>query len=470
MTISSNHKRKGIAIGWMIVTVMMIVGVMTLMIEGARIYYTSHMLQNSADAAALAGSRYVAVYRDPFYHDNPETNARKVAADYAMRNAVLGGRQIVVDLNEDNDPTGEIVIGRYAPQNADEPPTFIPLTLAELADPNILPNALKVVDKMGYDSANAPLPMRLGRIFGGQPNDLSRYAIAKIQSAAGAAIIALSDDEVGLLLRGTPDIAIDNGGTIQVNSTLDDGVDLNGNALDPEVSVISEINVVGDYEISDKILNNMDTMYEGEATSVTHDSERVDDPYAYLEAPDLTLISPSAPADGNALTINEGTHLLEPGYYPDGLKINGGNVTLKPGVYSFGETAVNQGGLSVTGGIIDAQKVMLYIEDGKLDIRGNTVMTLTPPTDDDPIYGDAYEDISIFQSRTNTNDAEINGGGGLDLTGVLYFPENHLRIEGNSDTIGTQLIADTIGIHGNGLIEVPYNGTPEIVNKSYLVE
>ncbi|MHC4883366.1 MAG: hypothetical protein ACYTCV_12355, partial [Planctomycetota bacterium] len=108
--------------------------------------------------------------------------------------------------------------------------------------------------------------------------------------------------------------------------------------------------------------------------------------------------------------------------------------------------------------------------DGKLDIRGNTVMTLTPPTDDDPIYGDAYEDISIFQSRTNTNDAEINGGGGLNLTGVLYFPENHLRIEGNSDTIGTQLIADTIGIHGNGLIEVPYNGTPEIVNKSYLVE
>ena len=457
-------KYKGIAIGWAIVTIMAIVGVMTLMIEGARIYYTSHLLQNSADAAALAGVRYVAVYSDPVYQGNPDTNAREVAAYYALNNAVLGNRKIVVNLNENNDPAGEIVIGRYAPQNADEPPTFIPLTLAEIADPNILPNALKVVDKMGYDSANAPLSMRLGRIFGGQPNDLYRYAIAKIQNAAGSAIIALSEDEVGLYLAGTPDIAIDNGGSIQVNSTLSDGVDLNGNALDPDISVISEINVVGDYEISDKILDNFDTMYEGEPTAVTNSAEPVDDPYADLVAPDLTQISPSAPADGNSLKITEGVHVLEPGFYPGGLSISGGTITLVPGIYSFGETAKKQGGLSVTGGVITAEEVMLYIEDGKLDIRGNTEMTLSPPTSGD------YEDISIFQSRTNTNDAEINGGGGLDLTGVLYFPENHLRIEGNSDTIGTQLIADTIGIHGNGLINIPYNGSPEIVNKSYLVE
>jgi hypothetical protein len=108
---------------------------------------------------------------------------------------------------------------------------------------------------------------------------------------------------------------------------------------------------------------------------------------------------------------------------------------------------------------------MLHIYRGKLDISGTTQMTLTPPPE-----GDYYEDISIFQSRSNYEDAEINGGGGLNLTGVLYFPDNHLRIEGNSDTIGTQLIADTIGVHGNGLINIPWDGEAEVVNSSYLVE
>ncbi|MHC4962210.1 MAG: pilus assembly protein TadG-related protein [Planctomycetota bacterium] len=408
---NDNRKRKGIAIAWVVITLIMTLGIMAIMLEGGRIYLTSHHLQNSADAAALAGARYVAVYHDGI---TPSENARVIAANYALKNRVLGGQQIQVDLNESNDPAGEIVIGRFAPQNADEPPTFYAFTEAEIADPNILPNALKVVDVMGQGSVllNSPLAMKLGKIFGGQPKDLSRYAVAKIQNSSGAAIIALSEDETGLLLRGTPDIKIDNGGSIHVNSTLDDGVDINGNALDPDVSVISEINVVGDYEISANIMDNFDTMYEGGETSVTHDADPVDDPYdnddTFLEEPALTPISPSAPADGNALMINGGTHILEPGYYPDGLKITDGDVTFQSGIYSFGESAVNQGGLSVTGGVITATEVMLHIYRGKLDIRGTTQMTLTPPPE-----GDYYEDISIFQSRSNYEDAEINGGGGL---------------------------------------------------------
>ena len=473
MNISSNYKRKGIAIVWVVITIIMTLGIMALMLEGARIYLTSHQLQNTADAAALAGVRYVGVYHDPSYSNNPDTNAREVAKDYALQNPVLGGRQIQLDLNASNDPAGEIVIGRYAAQNAGDPPTFVAFTKIELADPNILPNALKVLDNMGNDSDNEPLPMVLGKIFGGQPKHLSRYAIAQISGASGAAIIALSPDGVGLLIRGNVNIAIDNSGAIQVNSSFDEAVDINGNPLDPEFSVISEINVVGDSDISDKILDRFDTIYDGTAASVTPNADYMPDPFYpnpdnpddpnNIKEPSIAGISPTAPADGSTLKITGDTHVLQPGYYPGGIEITGGTTTLTSGIYQVNGTETS-GGLSVNGGIITANEVMFHIVDGKLDISGNTQMTLTPPKSED------YKGISIFQSRTNYNDAEINGGGGLNLTGALYFPENHLRIEGNGDTIGTQLIADTIELHGTGLINIPYKGTPEIVNSSFLVE
>ena len=442
------NKRKGIAIGWAIVTIMMMVGIMALMIEGARIYYTSHQLQIAADAAALAGVRYVAVYANPNYNGSEDTNARDVAAYYAMQNPVLGGRQIQLDLNESNDPDGEIVIGRYIPQYAsDDDPTTIPFI--ETLD---TPNAMKVLDNMGNNSLNQPLPMRLGTLFGGQSKNLSRYAIARVINAYGAAVIALSDTDVGIYLHGNPEINIDNGGSIYSN-TINTSADFRGNPA----TDVAEINLVGDYHVSGNF-DPEDQTYNGLPASLNTDVDPIEDPYAdlpepsYAGLPNLGTIS----AAGTAAS----PQVYSPGYYSGGIsKPKGGYITLLPGIYILGQ------GIDIKNGqcMIVAEGVMFYIPGGNVDIQGGN-LKLSPPT------SGTYKDISIFQGRSNTNSTKINGNGGLDMTGVLYFPNNPVWVAGNGDTIGTQLIADTIEIAGTGAINIPWNGSPVIVNKSYLVE
>ena len=51
------------------------------------------------------------------------------------------------------------------------------------------------------------------------------------------------------------------------------------------------------------------------------------------------------------------------------------------------------------------------------------------------------------------------------MTGIFYFPENHLELRGDGDTIGSQIIADTIAIGGTGLIHI---AAPHIAGKPIL--
>ena len=106
-------------------------------------------------------------------------------------------------------------------------------------------------------------------------------------------------------------------------------------------------------------------------------------------------------------------------------------------------------GLRIVGGNVYADQVMFHMLGGGLDVTSAGSISLTPPSDG------IYEGISIFQSRTNYNDSEIAGSGQWDLTGRLYFPNNHLSLTAyEEDIIGSQIIADTIEISGYGLIHI----------------
>ena len=440
---TGHQKRKGIAVVWMAFMFMFILGLMAIMLDFGRGYLVVHQLHNAADAAALAGARFVPIASDPCYIG---TSPRIIAQNYANDHTAAS---LMVDLalNSGNTDSGDIVIGRYGS-------TTGVFTVTENT-----PNAMKVVARRDGSSGTKPvLALMFGSLFGTDSASVERYAIAMVYNASGAAVIALSDDEIGLYLHGNPEINIENAGSIYAN-TVGTSADFRGN---PSTDV-SEINLVGNISVSGNNFDPDNLAYDGLPATLNSGVDPIGDPYSDLVEPALAAISSTAPADGSTLRITGDTHVLQPGYYPGGIEITGGTITLTSGIYQIGE-APPKGGLSITGGITNAQEVLFHVVEGPVDIRGNTQLTLTPPS------GGTYEGISIFQSRSNTNTAEINGNGGLDMTGVLYFPNNKLWIAGNGDTIGTQLIADTIEIAGTGEINIPWNGTPEIVNKSYLVK
>jgi len=79
--------------------------------------------------------------------------------------------------------------------------------------------------------------------------------------------------------------------------------------------------------------------------------------------------------------------------------------------------------------------------------------------------------MAIFQSRTNYNDASVDGGTeDFNVRGTLYFPRNHVKLIGGSDSLGIEVVAWTLTIGGNGPLRINYDGRNKTVpHRSYLV-
>jgi hypothetical protein len=359
--------------------------------------------------------------------------------------------------------------------------TFTPTTNA--------PNAVKAVARFNSDSLNGPVSLNFGPLAGVHTANVERYAIAMSSGGTGAGLISLDPNACpGLYINGT--VAIDvNDGDMQVNADGEQcnkpcAVDIDGQ---PEIMADS-LNVVGGYcpgvfEEDFPVNTGVDPIPD----PLCPDPPDVCiPPPTWNEADDLTPQYDPNLLPGDAIQINEGDVVLEPGYYSGGLRITGGNVIMKPGIYILDGTSQGlTSGLVVAGNTnLCARGVMFYITgDGVVDLAGTGAIEVTPMTFDEPqtacdgslsfpdgAYAE-YEGISFFQDRDNTNEARITGTNLLDLDGTLYFSSNPVALSGTGDGFGNQLIAGTVEIKGTADITINYDGrNPAPGHKSYLVE
>ncbi|MHC4951525.1 MAG: YncE family protein [Planctomycetota bacterium] len=105
-------------------------------------------------------------------------------------------------------------------------------------------------------------------------------------SVSSWGLIALSEHEVGLRVDGMPELYIEGGG-IYVNSWQDDAFRAFGDAFGRGESLISEINVVGDYRISSRILDNLQTANDGFPTILRSGVDPIPDPLEDIPEPPL---------------------------------------------------------------------------------------------------------------------------------------------------------------------------------------
>ncbi len=150
---------------------------------------------------------------------------------------------------------------------------------------------------------------------------------------------------------------------------------------------------------------------------------------------------------------------VRPGYYSGGFRMNTGNLKLilDSGVYSLDNADGGpEAGLVINGGSFDATAgVMLHIVgDGVVHLAGSGDIWVSPITDETSLYWG----VSIFQSRTNYNEAVIIGSTTMILEGTYYFPNNPVEIGGTGIAVGNQLIAHTLYLHGTGSYTINYDG------------
>lgn len=188
------------------------------------------------------------------------------------------------------------------------------------------------------------------------------------------------------------------------------------------------------------------TAFNGQsmATGAVHSpSTPVEDPLFHFAIPNNPGIN------RGAMSISGGTHVLQPGYYPSGIQINGNaDITLSPGIYQVA------GGFKFNSGRLIGEGVTIILLSGQLDLGGNCEILLTPSTTG-PCAG-----VVIAQAFTNTTDIKLAGGSDVLVSGAIYGPSAKLimvgnsTVEGEGPTLGDLVVVDMVELKGTAVIRI----------------
>ncbi|MCC6681607.1 MAG: hypothetical protein IT445_11955 [Phycisphaeraceae bacterium] len=413
---------RGIASIWLVLTLVALVAFIAMVIDVGWVVLVGHQLSAAADASSLAGT--MEVRRD-------QDDARAEAVAYASVN-LAAGTSVTVDANNANIMTGDVIIGYF-----DRPSR----TFTNSPPGHLGPNAVRVNARRTTGSPDGPIEPLFVPIGGnGNGWNVQRYAIAMIYGDVGAGVIALNEtDPLSFDARGSSASFQVRNGTVVVNSTSSTAAGYSGN---PYIEA-EEFRVVGDAE------GGFEDILTGQLYT---DAEPVPDPLAALPEPNAPTVN-----HGNVKIKNKDNITLQPGRYGN-FDMTGGNVTLEAGLYYItGEFKFNGGTIDGTAG------VMFFIAPGgNMDAAGNGTLQLTGMTPitypNGPTVPAAVADIKvpIFQSRSNTTQAEINGNGDWLIEGTIYTHSALLLLRGTPGTFANGLIADQIAQRGNNDLIIDY--------------
>lgn len=430
-----------------------IFGVAALAFDGGLMLLEKRDQQNAADAAALAGARFL-----PGNHADAVATAEDIAATNGFTDGI-------------GDQTVEV----------HHPP---------LSGPN--------AGDHGYIEV----------LIGSEKPSLFAGIWGIFSHEVGARAVAANDDEVlgpfGMLsLHPTACAAVDvsGGGVIESNGNIHVNSSCEPNALHVRGSGTIDVSagvacyVFGGYRQSGAASSSNCDPFEGE--------QPIPDPYADLEEPPiptdpdtgdiiypstaLQVVGTEAIPTGCPGSTDPATHTdpqqcqfngsyasttwrLYPGYYPGGIELQAGTFYIEPGIYYLGGGGlrVNGSGASVTsvdpGGSVLGGGVMFFNSDNPSEpgdvVRlnggdsGVNIYPLRVSADDpDTAYNDMqWNHIVIFQDRDVCEDVILNGASStMQVRGTIYVPCGEVTATGNSGTVITdQIIAETFKLTGSG--------------------
>lgn len=468
-------------------------GILTLLVVAALAYDVGMMLverrdsQNAADAAALAGARYI-FEDDCIAPAWTCTKARAAALKVALANGY-----------DDADPSE--VVQLHIPPTSGRYKTF--------------PNFLEV-------DINSERPSIFGAVVGRKTWPVGVFAVATNDQDLTFPFSMLALDSSAckaIQVSGTG--LLEAFGNVQSNSN---GSEAGCGGIGMSRSGGGNINVVAD-DATCRAAGTIQDQGTGTMTCArAENSFALPDPLRNLPAPAKPGLAPTvqrightkaiephcpgATGAGNVPTETQTTGcdiagnggssrgtawLLSPGLYPAGLTIdNQARAYLLPGIYWIGggglqvngdaslisvdslatATSMNSGFTianvksiwntgSQGGGVMIYNSKLPTSAGGTMDIGGGggflLVKAFFDPVSTPPDANEIYNNISIFQDRTVDTTVKLNGSDAYgELAGIIYVPAPNcpvscVTINGStSEFVVDQIIADTFKINGSG--------------------
>ncbi len=385
-----------------------------LAVDAGMWYATKRSAQSAADAAAIAGALEVARGSSP-------ATVQTKAKDDAERNGYSAATGATITINN--------------------PPNSGPSVSVASAVEAIV---------------QQPVPGFLSSILHNQPVTVAARAVARGYVAESCVYVMNPSASAALSVPGTANVDMDCGA--QVNSVNPNAIDQTG------ASCMTATQISTSGGASGTCLN----------PQPDEDMPQTEDPFSYLSPP----APASGPCDYTTLVSVTSPTTLNPGNYCGGLKIEA-NVTFNPGEY-----VLNGQGLQIQGNsIVTGDEVSFYFPPTvtgydppgptpprSLYIAGTTDVQLSAPTSGD------YQSILFYNDPNVSSNIEmwVQGGANMDLTGVIYASNNHLRFAGGTSGVGgwTVLAVDTLEFTGNSNISgsMPPTDLPLALIRPTLVE
>jgi putative Flp pilus-assembly TadE/G-like protein len=317
-------------------------------------------------------------------------------------------------------------------------------------------------------------------------------SVAQIQTNGNGCVVTLDKGQVVDLFQNGNTLLNLVSCDLYINSNVTDALDQVGNAtIDAHAAYV----VGGISDTARASLNTTNGTFTGVAPTA--------DPYANVAQPASGSSSCTNSPPPTSISTNT---TLSPGTYCGGLSFTGGNITLNPGVYVIdGGQFAASGTTNITGSGVTIFLTGSGSTYAQMQVTGGATMNLTPPTSGDTAG------ISIFQDRnapsgngtsndgtvdlssggttggttggdissggttgttltvspsTTLNNNQIGGNGAINVTGVVYFPNQQVTWDGNATAGGpqcTQLVALTLVFHGNSQFQANCSGVPGAV-------
>lgn len=401
----SGARRRGVSLVLVTVSIVAVLSVLALSLEGGLLLSERRHAQATADAASMAAAA-------DFYwnwYTNFGTDTGGTAASSAYYTASQDGYT-----NDGVNTKVEVNI----------PPKTGPYTgMAAYAEVNVT-----YYHTRGFSSlfGTDTIPVRARAVAVGKPN------------AGEFGILVLDPNSKSAFNAG-------GGGTVTVTNTpiIVDSSSQQGSIANGGTTISAP---------SYYLAGNYTTAGGGQFNGTLNTNQRyVPDPLANLPVPDpSTMIQQS----NKKTQLTSGTTVLYPGVYKGGISASStANVIMMPGIYYM-----DQGGFQFTGqGSLTGEGVMIYNNPGNgqgndVNIAASGQVTLSPMTTG------IYAGLLLFQDRTSNVAASISGGANMNLTGTFYFAGALLTVTGSAgfDNFGSQYISYDLNVQGTGTINIDW--------------
>jgi len=423
-----------------------VLGAGALAFDGGMMILERRDQQNAADAAAMAGARYVTT---------DHAAARSVAADVASANGFTNG-------------TGAQVVSVNVPPTSGQFATWPNAIQVEVANtrPSILGAVMGFLNWPVSASATAASLDDVGGPFSILALEPSGCEAVKVGGTGG--IVANGNIQVNSSCESSA-MKRQAGGLIKVTAT-GAACNVNGGIMNEggDLTLLDCLAVEGAPVIPDPLAGLADVTMPGLPLSMVleNGTKKIPNGCPGSSSP-ATFDSPAMcqfPAN-----YKDTTWRIYPGLYPGGIKILAGNFYFEPGVYWLGGGGLGIGGngsliqsvdagtTTEGGGILFYNTAIPGSDIGAVSLNGASanihIWPLDEPSDS---WASPWNGLIIYQDRDYNiggDDLTINGNDsvGMDVRGTIYMPIGDAKVNGDEgDLVMDQVIAGTFDALGNG--------------------